>query len=115
MLCTSTRRFCTVIPSLREALDGAGRTAFQLGRYLEAKRYLARALESSRSRPGAGGRALQQSRNELSEATRLLLLYPSSRLNPRERGARILTDRKLAMARLAECTQDKAAAPATPI
>ena len=45
MPCTSTRRFSTVIPSLREALDGAGRTAFQLGRYLEAKRYLARALE----------------------------------------------------------------------
>src|ERR1700722_20393454 len=32
-------------PSLREALDGAGHTAFQLGRYLEAKRYLSRALE----------------------------------------------------------------------
>ena len=31
--------------SLREALEGAGRTAFQLGRYLEAKRYLAHALE----------------------------------------------------------------------
>src|SRR6202451_1008036 len=34
-------------PTLQEALDGAGRTAFELGRYLEAKRYLARALESS--------------------------------------------------------------------
>src|SRR5271156_2844897 len=32
-------------PSLREALDGAGRTAFQLGRYLETKLYLTRALE----------------------------------------------------------------------
>src|SRR6202453_1459148 len=32
-------------PSLREALEGAGGTAFQIGRYLEAKRYLARAQE----------------------------------------------------------------------
>ena len=98
-------------PSLREALEGAGRTAFQLGRYLEAKRYLGRALEG----PGIDqepAAVLQQSRDNLSEATRLLLLYPSSRLNPRERSARILTDRKLAMARLAECTQDKTRTPA---
>ena len=32
-------------PSLREALEGAGHTAFQLGRYLEAKHYLSHALE----------------------------------------------------------------------
>src|ERR1700677_4262219 len=32
-------------PSLREALEGAGRTAFQLSHYLEAKHYLGRALE----------------------------------------------------------------------
>src|SRR5580704_13606245 len=31
--------------SLQEALEGAGRTAFQMGRYLEAKKYLGRALE----------------------------------------------------------------------
>ncbi len=38
--------------SLREALDGAGRTAFQLGRYLQAKRYLRvpwKALGSTRN------------------------------------------------------------------
>jgi tetratricopeptide (TPR) repeat protein len=92
-------------PSQREALEGAGRTAFQMGFYLQAKRYLGRALEG----PG-GDRA--QGRDQLSEATRLLLLYPSSRLNPRDRSARILTGRKLALARLAECTQDRATAPA---
>jgi tetratricopeptide (TPR) repeat protein len=98
-------------PSLLEALEGAGRTAFQMGRYLEAKRYLGRAMEI----PGVDQEpqpVLQQSRNELHEATRLLQLYPSSRLSIRERSARILTGRKLAMARLAECTQDRAQAPA---
>jgi tetratricopeptide (TPR) repeat protein len=98
-------------PSLREALEGAGRTAFKLGRYLEAKRYLGRALEG----PGIDqepAAVLQQSRDSLSEATRLLQLYPSARLNPREQSARILTDRKLALARLAECTQDKTEPPA---
>jgi Flp pilus assembly protein TadD len=99
-------------PSLREALEGAGRTAFQLSRYLEAKRYLGRALEG----PGAEQEpraSLQESRDDLDEATRLLLLYPSSRLSLSERGARILTDRKLAMARLAQCTQDRPQTPAT--
>jgi tetratricopeptide (TPR) repeat protein len=98
-------------PSLREALEGAGRTAFQIGHYLEAKRYLARALEG----PGVDQEpkaVLDQSRDRLNEATRLLLLYPSSRLGPHERNVRILADRKLAMARLAECTQGRPPAPA---
>jgi Flp pilus assembly protein TadD len=104
-------------PSLREALDGAGRTAFQLGRYLEAKHYLARALElpatEADSDESAVG-ALQQSRDQLGEASRILALYPSSRLKPAERDARILSARKLAMARLTTCVNAKAAAPATP-
>ena len=75
-------------PSLREALDGAGHTAFQLGRYLEAKHYLSRALELPGTEPGSdqgSAAALQQSRDELGVASRLLALYPSSRSNPRER------------------------------
>ncbi len=91
-------------PSLREALEGAGRTAFQIGHYLEAKRYLARALEG----PGVDQEpkaSLQESRDRLSETTRLLLLYPSSRLSPSQRSVRILTDRKIALARLAQCMQ----------
>jgi Flp pilus assembly protein TadD len=104
-------------PSLREALDGAGRTAFQLGRFLEAKRYLARALELPATEADTDKTAvagLQQSRDQLSEASRILALYPSSRLPPHERDARILTARKLAMARLTACANAKAAAPATP-
>jgi tetratricopeptide (TPR) repeat protein len=92
-------------PSLREALDGAGRTAFQMGRYLEAKHYLGRALEGPEidQEPTAA-----QSRESLSEATRLLLLYPSSRVSHREQNTRILADSKLAAARLAQCTAAKA-------
>jgi Flp pilus assembly protein TadD len=104
-------------PSLREALEGAGRTAFKLGRYLEAKRYLARALElpaTEADSDESAVAALQQSRNQLSEASRILALYPSSRLKPHERDARILAARKLAMARLTTCVNAKAAAPATP-
>ena len=98
-------------PSLREALEGAGSAAFQLGRYLEAKHYLSHALEGPAvdKEPAA---AIAKSRDSLNEATRLLALYPSSGLRPSERIARVLTDRKLAMARLAECTQDRAAGPA---
>jgi tetratricopeptide (TPR) repeat protein len=98
-------------PSLREALEGAGSAAFQLGRYLEAKHYLGHALEGPAvdKEPAA---AITTSRDNLNEATRLLALYPSSGLRPSERIARVLTDRKLAMGRLAECTQDRAAGPA---
>jgi Flp pilus assembly protein TadD len=104
-------------PSLREALDGAGRTAFQLGRYLEAKHYLVRTLElpaTEADSDESAVAALQRSRDQLSEASRILALYPSSRLKPAERDARILTARKLAMARLTTCVNAKAAALATP-
>jgi tetratricopeptide (TPR) repeat protein len=98
-------------PSLREALEGAGRAAFQIGRYMEAKRYLSHVLEG----PGVDqepAAAIAKNRDSLKEATRLLALFPSSRLRPSEQIARVLTDRKLAMARLAECTQDRVAEPA---
>jgi Flp pilus assembly protein TadD len=91
--------------SLREALEGAGRTAFLLGHYLEAKKYLARSLEGTGVDQKSAA-ALEQSRDRLNQATRLLQLYPSSRLSLRERSARILNDRKLALARLAQCTND---------
>jgi tetratricopeptide (TPR) repeat protein len=104
-------------PTLWEALDGAGRTAFQMGRYLEAKRYLARAVEGQANEQEPAATA--QARQELSEATRLLLLYPSSRLSQREQNTRVLADRKLATDRLAKCIATKAAepplAPSTPV
>jgi tetratricopeptide (TPR) repeat protein len=108
--------------SLREALEGAGRTAFQLGRFVEAKRYLTRALESSSADDAANQNSNQdvaQTRERLNEATRLLQLYPSPGLSLREQNNRILNDRKLAMARLAQCTRDnplvaETAAPPAP-
>jgi hypothetical protein len=83
-----------------------------MSHYLEAKRYLGRALEvpGAEQEPKA---SLEEIRNDLDEATRLLLLYPSSRLGPSERGLRILADRKLAMARLAQCTLNRPQTPAT--
>jgi len=104
-------------PSLREALDGAGRTAFQLGRYQVAKRYLARALDLPATEADADESAvaaLQKTRDLLNEASRILAVYPSSRLKPAERDARILAARKVAMARLTACSNTKASAPATP-
>jgi tetratricopeptide (TPR) repeat protein len=97
-------------PSLRDALEGAGRTAFKMGRYLEAKHYLSHALEGPgiEEEPAAD---VQQVRDMLGDATRLLQLYPSPRLTPRERSARILNDRTLAMARLSQCVQEKSSAP----
>jgi hypothetical protein len=78
---------------------------------LEAKHYLSHALEGPAvdKEPAA---AIATSRDNLNEATRLLTLNPSSGLRPSERIARVLTDRKLAMARLAECTRDRAGGPA---
>jgi tetratricopeptide (TPR) repeat protein len=108
--------------SLREALDGAGRTAFQLGRFVEAKRYLTRAIESSSADDAANQNSnqnsnqdsnqdLAQTRERLNEATRLLQLYPSEGLSSHERNNRILNDRKLAMTRLAQCTRDNPLGP----
>jgi tetratricopeptide (TPR) repeat protein len=109
--------------SLREALEGAGRTAFQLGRYLEAKRYLTRALESNSLDEGAiqnSNQDIEQIHERLNAATRLLQLYPSPQLSTHEQNSRILNDRKLAMARLAQCTRDnplvsEPAGPATTV
>jgi tetratricopeptide (TPR) repeat protein len=99
-------------PTFREALEGAGRTAYAMGRYLEAKKLLARALEGPGldQEPAAG---VQQIRDELDQSNRLLLLYPSQGLSPRERGVRILNDRALAQARFDQCLQQQAAALAT--
>ena len=115
-------------PSLREALQGAGRNAFALGFYQQAKRYLTRAQEGTGGATGAEPtteagadakadpkieqeRAVDaaETRDLLAEATRVLQLYPSFRLNLAERSARILSERKLAQTRLASCTQQNAA------
>ncbi len=96
--------------NLHEAVIGAGRTAFQIGRFQEAKRYLTRALEGSTADQEASAE-LDQSRLMLAQAIRLLQLYPSPRLNLKEQSTRVLNDRKIALARLTECVDSGSAAP----
>ncbi len=98
-------------PASVRALQGAGRTAFQLNHFLEARHYLERAV----SVPGAGrdSQAFSQSRAMLRDATRLLALYPAPQLGLTARSARLLEDRQIAQARLASCMASQA--PAAPI
>ena len=89
-------------PSSVEATEGAGRTAFQLGHYREARQYLERVIntpEADRESP----QAFEQSREMLRDASRLLSLYPSSQLSLLAQSSRILEDRQLAQARLDSC------------
>ncbi len=105
-------------PSSVEALEGAGRTAFQLGHFREARQYLQHVIntpDANRESP----QAFEQSRDMLRDATRLLLLYPSSQLSLRAQSMRILEDRQIAQARFDSCvtslatTQDTPAPPLT--
>ena len=116
-------------PSLREALQGAGRNAFALGFYQQAKHYLSRAQEGPGGTTGVEPSAeaadakadpkieqehavaATETRDLLAEATRILQLYPSFRLSVAERSARIMTGRTLAQARLTSCADQKAALP----
>lgn len=96
-------------PGSVAAAVGAGRTAFQMGRYAEAKQYLERAANN----PGMAGQPVEinrTSRDLLRDATRLLLLYPSPELRAAARSARILEDRQIASARFQSCLARQAAA-----
>ena len=69
-------------PSLLEALEGAGRIAFQMGRYLEAKRYLGRVMDS----PGADQEPrslLQQSRDQLRRSNPASAALPLFAVKPK--------------------------------
>jgi Tfp pilus assembly protein PilF len=84
------------------AIEGAGRTAAELGRFLLAKQYLARALAdpATETRPQAEQEAI---RSELADAVHLLALYPSPDLNDRARAERILHNANTARARFTQC------------
>jgi Tfp pilus assembly protein PilF len=84
------------------ALEGAGRTAFALGNYVQARDYLHRAL----AQPGMASHSAQarQDITDLAdEAVQILLLYPSPSLSQRAQAERVLHDRNLAQQRLQEC------------
>ncbi|HEY4049175.1 MAG TPA: tetratricopeptide repeat protein [Acidobacteriaceae bacterium] len=97
-------------PSSLAAAVGAGRTAFQLGRYAEARQYLERAVNN----PSMAGQPVEVSRTArdlLRDVTRLLLLYPSPELRAKARSARILEDRQIALARLQSCLARQGTTP----
>ena len=85
-----------------EAIAGAGRTAYSMGRFRLAAAYLGRAL----AQPAAGKLpAADQAadRTMLNNANRILILFPNINLPARARAERILGAKKLAFLRLTTC------------
>jgi tetratricopeptide (TPR) repeat protein len=84
------------------ALEGAGRTAFALGNFTQARDYLNRALAHP-----AGTSETAQERQDIrdlrDEAVDVLLLYPSPLLSELAQAERTLRDRQLAQSRLNGC------------
>lgn len=85
-----------------EAFEGAGRTAYALGRIDLARKALERAVyrESFDKQSAAEQQAVRQM---LADSQRLLALYPDPDLSVRERAKRIANAAKIARARLNEC------------
>ena len=92
------------------ALEGAGRAAYNMGRFLLAKQYLERAM----NHPGFEKLPSDQQavyRNMLADSDHILLLYPGDDLSVRARAIRVLANRKTAQERLASCLSTKSAIP----
>jgi Tfp pilus assembly protein PilF len=89
-----------------EALDGAGRTAFALGRFVQAHEYLERAVSHPDfdAQPKAVREAISQM---LADSVRLLALFPAPELSVDDRAERILHAAKVAEARLDLCSSSK--------
>jgi tetratricopeptide (TPR) repeat protein len=84
------------------ALEGAGRAAFALGNFAQARDYLIKAL----NHPGLAAesaQARQDLHDLLEESVQVLLLYPSPALSSRAKAERTLRDRNLVFQRLQEC------------
>jgi len=84
------------------ALEGAGRTAFALGNYVQARDYLHRAM----AHPGSASHSAQARQDIVDlaeEAVQILLLYPSPTLSPLAQAERVLRDRRLAQLRIQDC------------
>ena len=97
-------------PARLTALQGAGRTAYALNHFLQAKQYLERTLNHPdfEKQPAE---AQAQLRNMLSDADHILLLYPGPELSVRGRAQRILGNKKIAQERLADCLSSKTTVP----
>ncbi|MBT9329989.1 tetratricopeptide repeat protein [Paracidobacterium acidisoli] len=89
-------------PVSLDALEGAGRTAFEISRYETARLWLERVTGHPEfsTRPEAERSANQ---DMLNISVRLLNLYPGPGLNMRPRAERVLYAKKTASARMAAC------------
>jgi tetratricopeptide (TPR) repeat protein len=87
------------------ALEGAGHSAFALGRFRTAKQYLERAL----ARPDASQQSeVDNDRKELAQSKAILDLYPTPTMPARERAERVLKARDIARKRFFSCVAPKA-------
>ena len=93
-------------PGPIEALEGAGRLAFSLGRFELSREYLERAVNHPdfQSQPETIRTA---SREMLADTEHLLALFPTPDLSVEERAERILYMVKVAQARLDDCSLNK--------
>lgn len=85
-----------------EAFEGAGRTAYALGRITTAREALSVATQY-RGFPTQSEAERDSIRQTLANATRILELYPDPDLSVRTRAERIQNNAKTARARLASC------------
>ncbi|TCK75722.1 tetratricopeptide repeat protein [Acidipila rosea] len=93
------------------ALQGAARTAFELGRFIEARSYLERAITNPDFAKEAES-SRDANREMLADCTRILELYPLPSLRVKERATRISYNAKTAFARLTSClAQNNTSAP----
>lgn len=93
------------------ALEGAGRTAFVLGRYRVAAEYLGRALSGTQA-ANLPEKEEMADRDMLDTSLHVLALYPSWRLSPKDRAARVVAAKDIARSRLVDCATTSASAPA---
>ena len=92
-------------PAPLNALEGAGRTAFALGRFELAQQYLQAAVNHSGFAAQAEAtRTANQAM--LAETNRLLELFPGRELRPDLRATRILYAARMAHQRLEDCTRN---------
>lgn len=89
-------------PKKKDALEGAGRAAYNLGNFAEAHSLLERAMESKAS-PEKEENAPADLTIMLDNSKRILELRPSGKLRPAERVARILGDGVIAKKRFDGC------------
>lgn len=85
-----------------EAFEGAGRTAYSVGRIAVAHEALARAVSHS-GFAAQNGATRQATKQMLADSMRILELYPDPDLKVRVRAERIANNVKIARARMASC------------